>query len=123
MRVGTNRKYTKEFRTAAVKQVLEGGRSMASVARSLERSPQTLANGVFRARQGEALIKRDSVLWSVDQKPVTEWEAEVTRLRQENTRLRVEKEILMAPGHLEKAAAYFAKESMGGYCQLKLAMM
>ena len=79
---------------------------MLSVARSLEMSPKTLANWVFRARQGEALVKRESV------KPVTELEAEVTRLRQENTRLRVEKEILMAQGHVEKAAAYFAKESM-----------
>ena len=51
-------------------------------------------------------MKRESV------KPVTELEAEVTRLRQENTRLRMEKEILIAQGHVEKAAAYFAKESM-----------
>ena len=38
--------------------------------------------------------------------PVTELEAELARLRQENARLRIEKEIL------KKAAAYFAKESM-----------
>ena len=38
--------------------------------------------------------------------PVTELEAEVARLRAENPRLKVEKEIL------KKAAAYFAKESM-----------
>ena len=57
-------------------------------------------NWAFRARKGEALVKRESV------KPVTELEAEVTLLRQENTRLRLEKEIL------KKAAAYFAKESM-----------
>ena len=38
--------------------------------------------------------------------PLTELEAEVARLRQENARLRLEKEIL------KKAAAYFAKESM-----------
>ncbi len=100
MKVGTNRKYTKEFREAAIKQVINGGRSMPSVARSLEMSPKTLANWAFRARKGEALVKRESV------KPVTELEAEVTLLRQENTRLRLEKEIL------KKAAAYFAKESM-----------
>ena len=45
-------------------------------------------------------LKRPSV------KPVSELEAEVDRLRQENARLRVEKDIL------KKAAAYFAKESM-----------
>jgi transposase len=37
---------------------------------------------------------------------LTELEAEMTRLRQENAKLRLEKEIL------KKAAAYFAKESM-----------
>ncbi|MEO7323073.1 MAG: transposase [Burkholderiales bacterium] len=39
MKVGTDRKYTPEFREAAIKQVTGGGRSMPSVARSLEMSP------------------------------------------------------------------------------------
>ena len=38
--------------------------------------------------------------------PVSELEAELARLKQENARLRIEKEIL------KQAAAYFAKESM-----------
>jgi transposase len=38
--------------------------------------------------------------------PVSELEAELSRLRQENAKLKLEKEIL------KKAAAYFAKESM-----------
>jgi transposase len=63
-------------------------------------SSKTLANWVYRSRKGQALIKRQPV------QPVSELEAEVSRLRQENTRLRLEKEIL------KKAAAYFAKESM-----------
>ena len=100
MKAGTDRRYTPEFRDAAVKQVTEGGRSLSAVARSLEMSNKTLANGVLRARKGEALIKR------VPTQPVTELEAELSRLRQENARLRVEKEIL------KKAAAYFARESM-----------
>ena len=100
MEAGTDRRYTPEFRDAAVKQVTEGGRSLSAVARSLEMSNKTLANWVLRARKGEALIKR------VPTQPVTELEAELSRLRQENARLRVEKEIL------KKAAAYFARESM-----------
>ena len=100
MKVGTDRKYTPEFREAAIKQVVEGGRSMPSVARSLEMSAKTLANWVYRARRGQAILNRQPV------KPVSDLEAEVTRLRQENARLRVEKDIL------KKAAAYFAKESM-----------
>ena len=100
MKAGADRRYTPEFRDAAVKQVTEGGRSLSAVARSLEMSNKTLANWVLRARKGEALIKR------VPTQPVTELEAELSRLRQENARLRVEKEIL------KNAAAYFARESM-----------
>ena len=36
MKAGLGRKYTAEFRDAAVKQVMEGGRGMSAVARSLE---------------------------------------------------------------------------------------
>ena len=38
--------------------------------------------------------------------PMSELEAELSRLRQENAKLKLEKEIL------KKAAAYFARESM-----------
>jgi transposase len=100
MKTGSDRKYTAEFRGAAVKQVIEGGRGMAAVARSLEMSNKTLANWVYLARRGQALVKRVAV------QPVSQLEAELSRLRQENSRLKVEKEIL------KKAAAYFAKESM-----------
>ena len=100
MKAGPDRKYTIEFRDAAVKQVIDGGRGISAVARSLEISSKTLANWVYRARKGQALVKRKPT------QPASELEAEVSRLRQENARLRVEKEIL------KKAAAYFAKESM-----------
>ena len=100
MKAGTDRKYTVEFRDAAVKQVNAGVRSMTAVARSLEMSPKTLANWVYRSRKGQALVKHQP------SKPVTDLEAQVSQLKQENTRLKLEKEIL------KKAAAYFAKESM-----------
>ena len=100
MKAGIDRKYTIEFRDAAVKQVIDGGRGLTTVARSLEMSSKTLANWVYRARKGQALVKRKPA------QPASELEAEVSRLRQENARLRVEKEIL------KNAAAYFAKESM-----------
>lgn len=100
MKAGIDRKYTAEFRDAAVKQVNAGGRAMTAVARSLEMSNKTLANWVYRARKGQALVKRQPA------QPVTDLEAQVSQLKQENTRLKLEKEIL------KKAAAYFAKESM-----------
>ena len=98
MKTGPDRRYTAEFRDSAVKQVNEGGRSIAVVARSLEMSSKSLANWVYRARKGQALVKRAPAL------PTSELEAEVSRLRQENAKLKLEKEIL------KKAAAYFAKE-------------
>ena len=58
MKAGPDRRYTLEFRDAAVKQVIEGGRSVAAVARSLEMSNKSLANWVYRARKGRELVKR-----------------------------------------------------------------
>lgn len=44
MKAGPDRRYTPEFRDASVKQVIEGGRLVAAVARSLEMSNKSLAN-------------------------------------------------------------------------------
>lgn len=100
MKTGTDRKYTAEFRDAAVKQVEQGERTMTAVARSLEMSVKTLANWVYRGRAGQPLVSKAPA------QPTTDAQAELSRLRQENARLRLEKEIL------KKAAAYFARESM-----------
>jgi len=100
MKTGPDRKYTVEFREAAVRQVIDGGRSVPQVARSLEMSDKTLANWVMKARKGQPLLKRAPA------QPVDDLQADNARLRQENARLKQEKEIL------KKAAAYFAKESM-----------
>ena len=100
MKAGPDRRYTAEFRDSAVKQVTEGGRPIAVVARSLEMSGKSLANWVYRARKGQELVKRAPA------RPASELEIELSRLRQENAKLRIEKEIL------KKAAAYFARESM-----------
>ena len=61
MKAGPDRRYTAEFRDAAVKQVIDGGRSIAVVARSLEMSGKSLANWVYRARKGQQLVKRGRV--------------------------------------------------------------
>ena len=98
--VRTRWRYTPEFRDAAVKQVIEAGRSVAAVARSLEMSNKSLANWVYRARKGQEAVKRAPA------QPMSELQAELSRLRQENAKLKLEKEIL------KKAAAYFARESM-----------
>ena len=64
--------------------------------RRLERSVKTPANWAVKTRAGKALSKGTRA-------PNGEFEAELSRLRQENARLKMER----AP--LKKVAAYFAK--------------
>lgn len=89
--------YTDEFKEAAVKLV-EGGQRPAEVARQLGISEQTLTNWRKAAKVGK-LVKRGG-------KPITPEQMELSRLRAENQRLKMEMEIL------KKAAAYFARESL-----------
>lgn len=89
--------YTDEFKQAAVKLV-DSGQRPAEVARQLGISEQTLTNWRKAAKAGK-LVKRSG-------KPITPEQMELSRLRAENQRLKMEMEIL------KKAAAYFAKESL-----------
>jgi transposase len=93
------RVYTEQYREAAVRQVIDGDRSVSEVARSLEMSEKTLANWVRQVRRGEAPVK------SVAARQIDEVQVELARLRAENSRLKLDNEIL------KKAAAYFARES------------
>jgi transposase len=92
--------YSAEYREAAVRQVIDAGRALVEVARSLEISPKTLANWVRLARAQHPLVKRQPAV--VPDRAALE----LSRLRAENARLRMDNEIL------KKAAAYFAKESL-----------
>jgi transposase len=93
------RTYTAQFREAAVRQVIEAGRTASEVARSLDISSKTLGNWVRRARRGLALVSRAAAV------QIDDTQADLSRLRSEVARLRVDNEIL------KKAAAYFARES------------
>ena len=94
-----DRQFSDEFRREAVKLVIERGVAQAEVARRLDMSQKTLGYWVRKARRGEAVRSAKPAAG------LSELEAELSRLRQENAQLRLEKEIL------RKAAAYFAKES------------
>ena len=99
---GPDRKYTDEFWQAAVKQMVDGGRAIRQVARSLEMSAGTLGNWVAKANKEEALSKLPSG------KPVSELEAEVSQVASGGgSTADGERDIKKS-----KAAAYFAKESM-----------
>jgi transposase len=87
------RKFTREFKVEAVRLVVEGGMSVARVARDLGIRSNLLGRWK-RGFEGELGGVRSG-----------EQEGEVERLRRENKRLQMERDFL------KKAAAYFAKES------------
>lgn len=88
--------YTVEFKQEAVRRVEAEGKSLAQVARDLGIAEQTLSNWRKAAKAGQLAAG----------KPVTPEQMEVSRLKAENARLKMEVEIL------KKATAYFAKESL-----------
>ncbi len=87
-------RYTLEFKQEAVRLV-EGGQSIAAVARTLGVVDQTLFNWVKASRHGR--------LTGADSTPVSAQEMEIARLRAELARVKMERDIL------GKATAYFAK--------------
>lgn len=96
-KTGTVRaRYTLEFKQEAVRLV-EGGQSIAAVARTLGVVDQTLFNWVKASRAGK--------LSGADKKPVSAEQMEIARLRAELARVKMERDIL------GKATAYFAKAS------------
>ncbi len=93
----SGKRYTEEFQSEAVKQVLEKGHSAASVAARLGINKHSLYTWVARTRStGVASLSA----------PTTSPDAaELRRLRAELKRVTEERDIL------KKAAAYFAKVS------------
>lgn len=96
---GIRRTYTREFKTEAVRRVVEDGITQRHVAQELGISPNTLATW----KKEYLDDPEQSFPGHGRQKPD---DAELTRLRHEIARLKREVEIL------KKAAAYFAKESL-----------
>ena len=99
-RGGKGKSYTAEFKHAAVELALSGEQSISEVAKNLNMSVKTLHNWLKEARKKVGLgseaemLKQESV------------EEELKRLRKENARLKMERDIL------KKATAYFAKETL-----------
>jgi transposase len=88
------RKFTREFKLSAVKLVHEQGYSIAQAARSLGVDPNSVRYWVTQlSDQPGCTPSGDGALV-----------AEIQKLRKENARLLMEREIL------KKAAAFFAKE-------------
>jgi len=94
--------YTKEFREQAVRLVLEQQVTIPEAARRLSMSGKTLKHWVGRARHGQLATVGAS------RRPVTELEAELSRLKRDLAKARMERDIL------KKATAYFAKAQLPG---------
>ncbi len=96
------RQFSSEFKLEAIRQVSEGGKSLAQVARDLGIRPDMLRSWKRQA-EGRAGLAAADVFPGNGQLPAQE--AEIRRLRRELEIARQE------VAFLKKAATYFAKES------------
>src|SRR5688572_11720620 len=94
--------YTQEFKLEAVRQV-QAGQSIAVVAKVLGIPKASLGNWVRQEPRGNLSGAGDSKAAAV-----TPEQMELARLRAENARLRMERDIA------KKAAAYFAQDVLRG---------
>jgi transposase len=94
----TRKKYPKEFKLDAISLVLDQGYSRSEAARSLDINANMLCRWIkeYQSEDGQAF--RGNGALSPEQ-------AEIRRLKEENRRLKMEKDIL------EKATVFFAKET------------
>ena len=91
----TRRRFTQEYKDQAVSLVLDSGRSIAEVAKSIGIHEMTLGKWVKKAKDNGRVLDKD----------LSETErAELERLRQENAVLRMERDFA------KKVAAWFAKQ-------------
>ena len=95
MAKATRARYTLEFKQEAVRLV-KTGQSVAAVARSLDIVEQTLFNWVKADREGQ-------LKGAETRKAVSPEQMEISRLRAELARVKMERDIL------GKATAFFAK--------------
>jgi transposase len=95
-------RYTKEFREEAVRLITEEKLSFPEAARRLSLAPSTLSYWVKAFRAGKLVDIGKA------QRPLTEVEMELARIKKELFEVKMERDIL------KKAAAYFAKESLPG---------
>lgn len=92
------RNFTREFKVEAVRRIAAGGRSLAEVARELG-----LGESLLRSWKQALAAEGEHAFPGKGNPPALE--EELRRLRAENQRLRMEREII------KKATAFFAKES------------
>jgi transposase len=94
----TRKKYSKEYKLDAVSLVLDQGYTVSEAAKSLEVNRSMLQRWIneFQSDDGQAFRGNGKL---------TPEQAEIRQLKEENRRLKMEKEIL------KKATVFFAKET------------
>lgn len=92
------KKYSQEFKLDAISLVLEQGYTRSEAARSLSINANLLTRWIKEHESEDAQAFRGTGKLTADQ-------LELRRLREENKKLKMEKEIL------KKAAAFFAQET------------
>src|SRR4030065_2144963 len=95
-------RHTMEFRQEAVKLVTEKKLSLPEAARRLSLPPSTISYWVMAFKAG----KLGEI--GKGQRPLTDVEMELARMKKELAEVKMERDIL------KKAAAYFARESLPG---------
>lgn len=96
--MNTRKKYSKEFKQDAISLVVNQGYTRTEAANSLGLNTAMLGRWVKEAQQDGGQAFRGNGKMTAEQE-------ELRRLREENKRLKMEKEIL------KKAAVFFAKET------------
>lgn len=94
----TRKKYTKEYKLDAVSLVLDQGYTRIEAARSLDINHTMLGRWITEFQSDDGHAFRGNGKLTVEQ-------AEIRRLKDENRRLKMEKDIL------KKATVFFAKET------------
>jgi transposase len=92
--------YSQELREEAMRLIREGGLSAPEVGRRLSIPTSTIRYWMGQDTKGKVV--------GLHQKPHTDTELEVVRLKKELRQVTMERDLL------KKAAAYFAKESLEG---------
>ena len=93
----TRRSFTEDYKTGAVRLVLDEGKTVAAAARDLGLTESSLRNWVEHARADRT--KGKTGLTTMERE-------ELARLRKEVRELRMERDVL------KKAAAFFAKDHL-----------
>jgi transposase len=93
--VATRRRFTQEYKDQAVSLVLDSGRPIAEVAKSIGVHEMTLGKWVKKAKDAGQVLDKDLSETA---------RAELERLRKDNAILRMERDFA------KKVAAWFAKE-------------